>query len=249
MTTSTITGSSTGSSTDTPTEPTVSDSASPVTQPSSNAIEPGVQPAQLAKDSLREQKKAKARNLILQRAQQLINTVGYTETKMRDVADAANMSYQTLYNYFPTKGLILQELLTQDLSKLQRSTLETLHSDQPLSNRLRELAKDYIDVIAPDERHLWKEVCAELLKATTHHSCFLALLDEQALNKFRELLSSSQANGELDPHIDSDTLADVVYSLLDATLMRYLVNESVNRPQILSAISAQIRLTVTPYIR
>lgn len=247
MTTSIITG----RSTDTPTEPTVSDAVSDTVSPAppANTIEPGVQATQPAKDSLREQKKAKARDLILHCAQQLINTEGYTETKMRDVAEAANMSYQTLYNYFPTKGLILQELLTQDLSKLQHSTRETLRAAQPLNNKLRELAKDYIDVIAPDERHLWKEVCAELLKATAHHSCFLALLDQQALNKFRELLSSSQANGELDPHIDSDTLAEVLYSLLDATLMRYLVNESVSRPQILSAISAQIRLTMTPHIR
>jgi len=202
-----------------------------------------------AKESLREQKKAQARERILDCAQQLINSEGYAETKMRGVAAAASMSYQTLYNYFPTKGLILQELLTRDLVKLRRQSFETLTSDDPLVTKLREFAKGYIDAIAADKRHLWKEVCAELLKVTSHHSCFVALLDEQALNKCRDVLAGAQASGELDSHIDSDTLAGVLYSLLDATLMRYLVNQSITKAQILSAISDQIKITVTPYIR
>lgn len=212
-------------------------------------VQPASRRTAYRKASLREQKKARARKLILDSAQQLINSEGYSETKMRDVAAAANMSYQTLYNYFPTKGLILQELLTRDLVTLRRTTFETLHGADTLITKLREFAKGYVDAIAPDERHLWKEVCAELLKVTSHHSCFVALLDEHALRKCRDLLSSAQANGELDPHIDSDTLAGVVYSLLDATLIRYLVNETLSRPTILSAISAQINLTVTPYLR
>lgn len=203
----------------------------------------------VASESLREQKKAQARQRILDCAQQLINSEGYSETKMRGVAAAANMSYQTLYNYFPTKGLILQELLTRDLVKLRRETFDSANSHESLNTRVREFVKSYIDAVAVDERHLWKEVCAELLKVTSHHSCFVALLDENALNKIRDLLARAQADGKLDPHVDSNTLAGVLYSLLDATLMRYLVNESITKPQILRVISAQIGLTITPYLR
>jgi len=199
--------------------------------------------------SLREQKKARARARILDCAQQLINSEGYAETKMRGVAAAAKMSYQTLYNYFPTKGLILQELLTRDLVKLRRQTFDATNSSDPLITKVRDFAKSYIDAVAADERYLWKEVCAELLKVTSHHNCFVALLDEQALNKCRSLLARAQANGELDPNVDSNTLAGVLYSLLDATLMRYLVNETISKAQILSAVSAQFKLTITPYLR
>ena len=57
--------------------------------------------------SLREQKKHQARQQILRSAHRLIQDGGYASTRMRDIAAAANVSYQTLYNYFPTKGLIL----------------------------------------------------------------------------------------------------------------------------------------------
>jgi len=216
------------------------------TQPKSSVVK---KTATRRKESLREQKKTRARESILNSAAHLISTDGYAQTKMRDVAKSADMSYQTLYNYFPTKGLILQELLTRDLMKLQRITEHTLTSSDILNNKLRDLAKSYIDAIAPDDRHLWKEVCAELLKATSHHNSLLALLDEQAMHKLTELLRTAQSQGELDPHIDSATLAGVVFSLLDATLMRYLVNENLTRSIMLSTISAQLRMAVTPYLR
>ena len=207
------------------------------------------QAKRLSRGSLREQKKARARKLILDAAQTLIQDVGYAQTKMRDVAFAADMSYQTLYNYFPTKGLILQELLMRDLLKLDRATFTILHSKESPTTKLRDLAKSYIDAIAPNERDLWKEVCAELLKATSDHSCLLDLLDRQALNKLENALSHAQSTNELDPHIEATVLAQVIFSLIDASLMRYLVNERITRASMLASVSAQLRFCITPYLR
>jgi len=219
---------------------------------SSPNVSPGLSPDSAdqpqTKGSLREQKKVRARKLILDAAQTLIQDVGYAQTKMRDVAVAANMSYQTLYNYFPTKGLILQELLTRDLLKLHRSTFNILHGEELPYPKLRELAKTYIDAIAPKERELWKEVCAELLKATSHHSCLLDLLDRQALSKLESVVTGAQANNQLDPNIDASTLAQVIFSLVDAALMRYLVNERTTRASMLASLSAQLRFCVAPYL-
>lgn len=201
------------------------------------------------KSSLREQKKVRARKLILDSAQRLINKEGYAQTKMRDVALAAEMSYQTLYNYFPTKALILQELLTRDLLKLHRSTFNTAHSNDALPVKLRDLAKDYLHAIAPEDRELWKEVCAELLRATSHHSCLLDLLDRQARTKLETALQSAIDSDQLTPHIDTQTMAEVVFSLVDATLMHYLVNEKSSRVSMLSSLSAQLQFCIAPHLQ
>jgi len=218
-------------------------SALPAEPPAKNQKRAGPQ----TRGSLREQKKVRARKLILDSAQTLIHELGYAQTKMRDVAVAADMSYQTLYNYFPTKGLILQELLTRDLLKLHRATFNILHGEDQPHIMLRDLAKAYIDAIDPDDRELWKEVCAELLKATSHHSCLLDLLDRQALNKLESALTKAQTKQRLDPHIEASTLAQVVFSLLDASLMRYLLNERISRAKMLKSVSAQLQFCITPY--
>jgi len=211
------------------------------------AKKPRAQPQ--TRGSLREQKKAQARKLILDAAQTLIHELGYAQTKMRDVALAADMSYQTLYNYFPTKGLILQELLTRDLLKLHRATFNILQSKDQPQIVLHDLAKAYIDAIAPSDRELWKEVCAELLKATSHHSCLLDLLDREALSKLENALTEAQTKDRLDPHIEASTLAQVIFGLLDASLMRYLVNKRISRAKMLASVSAQLQFCITPYLR
>ena len=202
-----------------------------------------------AQSSLRAQKKAATRKLILDTAQQLINEQGYTDTKMRDVASAASMSYQTLYKYFPTKGLILQELLTRDLIKIQRATFNTLQGSANTYEKLRELSKSYVDAIRPEDRDLWREVCAELLKVTSRYTCLLDLLDNQAFGKFEKALITGQQQNQLESGVDTKIMAGVLFSLLDSTLMRYLVNAYLSQANMVKELSTQLRFCITPFLR
>jgi AcrR family transcriptional regulator len=52
---------------------------------------------------LRERKKLETRRQIAQAASGLFRKQGYDNVRMIDIAAAANVSEQTLYNYFPTK--------------------------------------------------------------------------------------------------------------------------------------------------
>ena len=82
--------------------------------------------------SLREQKKRAARVQILVTANSLIEARGYEQTTMRDIAAGAGISYQTLYNYFPTKGDILFQLLVdqiEDMSDHYAAVLRNFDGD------------------------------------------------------------------------------------------------------------------------
>lgn len=52
---------------------------------------------------LRERKKLKTREEIFAAAQRLFARRGFEEVKVADIAQAANVSEMTVYNYFPTK--------------------------------------------------------------------------------------------------------------------------------------------------
>jgi len=43
-------------------------------------------------------------------------------------------------------------------------------------------------------------------------------------------------------------MAQVVFSLLDATLMRYLVNEKSSRVSILTSLSKQMQFCIAPHV-
>ncbi|TMD28420.1 MAG: helix-turn-helix transcriptional regulator, partial [Chloroflexi bacterium] len=52
---------------------------------------------------LRERKKQQTRQQIFEASQHLFARRGFAEVKVAEVAEAANVSEMTVYNYFPTK--------------------------------------------------------------------------------------------------------------------------------------------------
>ena len=110
--------------------------------------------------SLREKKKQKARQDILNAARDLIEQHGYDQAKMRDIAVAANLSYQTLYNYFPTKALILQALLLDDVVHVaeQMDALITAYQSghAELLVTLHAMNRARLDVVSQPDRELWR---------------------------------------------------------------------------------------------
>ena len=75
---------------------------------------------------LRERKKRATREQIVSAAARLFAEHGYEQVSVGDVARAADVAAQTVYNYFPTKG----ELVT-DQDEIIRARLSTLIRDRP----------------------------------------------------------------------------------------------------------------------
>ena len=63
--------------------------------------------------SLREQQKRQTRATILDAAAELIGEQGFRETTIDDIARAAGASRATLYSYFPSKDLIVREIVIE----------------------------------------------------------------------------------------------------------------------------------------
>ena len=61
--------------------------------------------------SLRQINRQKKRASILTAAKTLVAESHWQDTTMREIAKAAEVSYQTLYNYFPSKADIVRALI------------------------------------------------------------------------------------------------------------------------------------------
>ena len=81
--------------------------------------------------SLRERKKQQVRDEILATASVHITRHGFHETNMRAIADDADISHQTLYNYFPTKAALVQALLGRDTAKITEQLTELFDKPHP----------------------------------------------------------------------------------------------------------------------
>jgi AcrR family transcriptional regulator len=89
---------------------------------------------------LREEKKAQARRRIADAASELFGEHGFANVAMVQVARAAGVSEQTLYNYFPTK-----ESLVFDEGEAFERTLVAMVADRPASTGLIDACGTWLD--------------------------------------------------------------------------------------------------------
>jgi len=200
--------------------------------------------------SLREQKKRQVRQDILTAAADLIDQHGYDHAKMREIANAAQVSYQTLYNYFPTKALILQALLMQDVEDTAKAVDRLISAyEGKLLDTLNAINRTRLDVIAHRDRALWRVVSLELLRNQREAGHIYQLLDASAHEKLRKLLNVAQSAGHVDPYVDTDLLADTLFALSQHSSTRYMMEPTTSKTALLKTLNEQTALLVAPYLQ
>lgn len=94
--------------------------------------------------SIRHEQKEQRRALILQSALDLFIRKGYSETKVADIAKAANMSMGLLFHYFDSKEKLYEELIRIGSERLQMDFSFT--NESPLAI-FTAAAEDLFDMI------------------------------------------------------------------------------------------------------
>lgn len=191
--------------------------------------------------SLRAKKKLRTRDEILAAAAECIEREGYRNANMRDIAAAAEVAYQTLYNYFPSKARIALALLEGDAE-----TGAPMADDEgDLVEALGALARSVAARVREADRELWLEAIIEAIRSTEESAA--RCLDPGIGEHLRDLLASAQQRGQLDAYVDTPAMAAVIESILNSALLdRTIAGE---QDEHASAIVARIELVLTPYLR
>ncbi len=199
--------------------------------------------------SRREQKKQQARIDILTAASDLIGRLGYEQAKMRDIAEAANISYQTLYNYFPTKGLILQELMLLEVEDTAGKIASlTDNYDGDLLETLRRINAIRIEMVCRQDRNLWLEVFLGQLKHQQGATQLAQLIDSVAHDDFGIFFTAVQQRGDLDATLDVGLLAQMLFALTEQAFLQYLMIPSISTADLTESINEQTATLVRPYL-
>jgi AcrR family transcriptional regulator len=104
---------------------------------------------------LRERKKARTRQVIADAAARLFAERGYERVSVAEVARAAEVSEQTVYNYFQTKEALVTDLDEPLQAELSRLIRERDPSSTPAA-AIRAVALDSVDGIARVPVDQWR---------------------------------------------------------------------------------------------
>lgn len=150
--------------------------------------------------SRRERKKQATRQRILTVAGHLLASQGFEATTLDQIADGADVSKATFYNYFPNKDALLQqiaEIEMADIGGLLAKESERLAGPLAMIERTMELLYSDASPVMLVVRHL-------LLDAVKRDADIPpAVLAMRNHPDFLDLVQRAQDDGELRPDLDA----------------------------------------------
>jgi AcrR family transcriptional regulator len=134
----------------------------------------------MATNGLRELKKARTHQLIADVAARLFAERGYEQVTVSDVAREAEVSEQTVYNYFPTK----EQLVTDRDQQVQEQLVALIRGRPPgvsAASAIRDFVLGSVDAISSISPELWRGELGYLaVISPTVHRLSLEMTDRQA---------------------------------------------------------------------
>jgi AcrR family transcriptional regulator len=134
----------------------------------------------MATQGLRELKKARTRQLIADVAARLFAERGYEHVLVSDIAREAEVSEQTVYNYFPSK----EHLVTDRDQQIQDQVVDLIRARPPRVSpaaAIRDYVLASVDAISTISPKVWRGELGYLaVMSPTVHRLSLEMTDRQA---------------------------------------------------------------------
>jgi len=172
-------------------------------------------PEKPSKSILRERKIASRLEQILESAARLFASKGFHRTTTKEIAEAADISEGSLYNYFSSKNELLTAIVAQLASSLPDETLTPDISSQDIfrvfSNLIHE-RKDFIDRFAPMHQSVLAEILTDAELRQRYYDQFLnpTLSDLEKQLKLRLVLEQIRP---VDPGLTARVIASLLLGL------------------------------------
>lgn len=200
--------------------------------------------------SLREKNKARTRTAILTAAKELAKQGQWDAVTTRQIADAAGVSYQTLYNYYPSKASILVEMLLEVYVGPGPAISDAVkHYDGDLLGTLDEINQLRFQSLGRDDVKWILTITASLTMPdqSSEATNLIETIDHAGDGYYYSALSMAKGMGHLQDDVDIQLMAHTLSGITSATLSRFILNNANAQAQI-QTLRQQIEQLVRPYL-
>ena len=201
--------------------------------------------------SLRQIKRQKTRAAILTAAKSLAATSNLQDLTTRQIAKAAEVSYQTLYNYFPSKAEIVRALIVDSYLGPEDGLLAIIKNYQgdvlASINEINATRFALIRATNPQWWFLLSSYFAPGLDGSSSGARIMEMVDQSGDSYYYQLLRLAQGTGQLRSDVDIQLMSHTLYCIANSAGERLIFAEAnfVALQQVLAQQCAQV---VTPYL-
>lgn len=171
---------------------------------------------------LRERKKARLRQQIIDTAIRLFRKQGYEKTRVDDIVQILEISQPTFFRYFPSKDAVLRDVGQRGFECIRQRLQSELSTKASTADRLHRLYHT-MACEAEDDRPLWQAVVlsgamdAVRSPEVRGAECIVAGL-------LREILAQGQKRGEITTAFPVVHLAEFMEALYQTVVRQWTVD-------------------------
>jgi AcrR family transcriptional regulator len=171
---------------------------------------------------LRERKKARLRQQIIDTSIKLFRKRGYDNTRIDDIVQMLEISQPTFFRYFPSKDAVLREVGERGYACICERLRSELSSHAATTERLRRLYVTMAREVEVD-RQLWQAVVLSGAMDPVR-SAELRGHEEAAVSLLREILTQGQKRGEVTRAFPVVHLAEFMEGLYNTVVRQWAVD-------------------------
>lgn len=193
---------------------------------------------------LRERQKADRERRILDAAVTRFRAEGYRNVRIEDLAETAEVSVGTVYNYYRTKGDILIATVAMEVEEVLAAG-EAIVAEPPpdAEAALLSLIYCYYDhSLEYLSKEMWRTAMALSIEAPgTPNGRFYSELDERLAAQVSELIEALQARGIVGPSLDARAMGEVLFNTLNQVFIEFVKADTMPLEELRERVARQVR--------
>jgi len=187
--------------------------------------------------SRRERKKQANKARMLKAVRDLLQTQGFDKTSIEQIAEAADVSKSTFFNYFPTKESLLVEIAAQEVQDLRRLVTVNLADVPSAVEKIRHVMGLLVADTAPRLRLTRRVLLGTMLRPSS-----LPTPVAQVEVIFDRLVREAQAQGEIRAGLNPTDVASALTGAYFAAFSRWTAAGSEQPAALGSELEAVLKM-------
>ena len=163
------------------------------------------------------------RELILRAATKVFARNGYFNSKVADIARAADVADGTVYLYFKSKEEILHSIFDQNMADAIRSGRELIRNARDPREQLRRVAQLHLERLGAD-RDLAVVFQIELRGSTKFMEEFSAAGFAEYLGLLRKIIEEGQRSRLFRKDLNAKVVAKILFGALDEMATNWIIS-------------------------
>ncbi|OBZ92581.1 TetR family transcriptional regulator [Pararhizobium polonicum] len=197
---------------------------------------------------LRARQKADRNRRILEAATTLFREVGYDSARIEDIAERAEVSVGTFYNYYENKGDILVAAVSMEVEEVLaagKSIVET--PPATVGDALKALIEQYYNhSLVYLSKEMWRTAMAiSIQQPETPFSKRYTELDSRLCDQVSTLIAKLQLRGAIMPGIDAVAAGQMFFNNLNMMFIEFVKDEAMTLDTLKEIVARQNRPLAT----